>query len=230
MSTEETIYNLAKRYESSSVIRGLIQLIPFGVGSAFDVVTAVKFSQIREERIRVFFDEIASGSIELTPEVIESEEFLHAYFSTLNAVTHTHRKEKIKLFAKLLTSTLRENLTSKIDEYEEFLKILEELSYREFVILTKLESYEDRFPKRSGENDLQRVSRFWDDFSTEVKGELQIQSNELDASLTRLNRTGCYETFTGAFLSYTGGKGKLTPIYYRLKSLLVESTDAKTEI
>lgn len=64
------------------VIRSLIQLIPYGVGTAFDVFIVYKIQEIRKERLRTFFDELGAGKIELTKNLIESEDFLH-YFATL---------------------------------------------------------------------------------------------------------------------------------------------------
>lgn len=63
----------------------------------------------------------------------------------------------------------------------------------------------------------------WDEFTKELEDTLYIPKDEIDAILTRLNRTGCYETFTGTYADYTGGKGQLTATYRRLKKLASES-------
>ena len=54
--------NLLVRYEGNRVIRGLVQLIPYGVGSAIDVVVTKTLDNIREERSHAFFDELAKTS------------------------------------------------------------------------------------------------------------------------------------------------------------------------
>lgn len=63
------------------------------------------------------------------------------------------------------------------------------------------------------ENDLQRATRLWDSFEAAVETERGVRPDELRAILTRLNRTGLYETFIGGYYDYTGGKGKLTPVF-----------------
>ena len=59
------------------MIRSLVQLIPFGVGSAVDTGIAVRLSNIREERLRSFFDELAEGDVDLPEELLESDDFIH---------------------------------------------------------------------------------------------------------------------------------------------------------
>lgn len=41
--------------------------------------------------------------------------------------------------------------------------------------------------------------------------------------MNRIARTGCYEMFTGTYANYTGGRGKLTPTYHRLKKFIEDS-------
>jgi hypothetical protein len=211
---------LAKRYQRYPVLRGLIQLIPFGIGSGIDAALLTRLQNISEERTKAFFDELAEGNIVLKPELLESEDFLHCFFATAKAALNTRRREKIKFFAKLLKASTLPDAFSNTDEYEEYLWILDELSFRELSILFILDNYESQFPKIAEENDLQRANRFWDRFTTELIEKLSVPKDEIDAILTRLNRTGCYETFVGGYFDYTGGKGKLTSTYFRLKKLI----------
>lgn len=86
------------------------------------------------------------------------------------------------------------------------------------MILAKLETLQAQTQMVESQNDLQRASGFWEEFKQVLENDLGIPDNQQDSKLTRLNRTGCYETFTGSYLGYTGGKGKLTPVYFKLKS------------
>jgi hypothetical protein len=216
----ETLEKLTSYYERNPVIRGLIQLIPFGIGSGIDVALVTIVQNIRADRAKTFFDQLEANDTELSPELLKSEDFLHCYFATVNAALNTKRREKIRMFAQLLSSSVSTNLFNNSDEYEEYLSILDELTFRELVMLNILHRHEEATPFNQNENDLQRANRFWEQFIREVETELRIPQNEIDSLLTRLNRTGCYETFTGSYLDYTGGKGKLTPLYFRLKSLV----------
>lgn len=216
----ETIEQLANRYQANPTIRGLIQLIPFGVGSAADVALITILENIREDRAREFFDELKKGDMLLTPEIIESEDFLHCYFSTVRAALNSRRREKIRYFARLLTSSINSSEISTVDEYEECLSILDELSFRELGILVVLSRYEKEDPYHARRNDLQQANQFWDKFSSEVCSRFSIPNGELNGSLTRLNRTGLYGIIIGTYLGYTGGRGKLTPLYAKLEKLI----------
>lgn len=213
------IFNLVERYEKSAVIRALVQLIPMGIGSAADTALLTRIQAIRSERARIFFDELSAGAVDLRPELLESHEFLHCYFATATAALRTQRKEKIQSLARLLRSSTLNGKITVIDQYEEFLSILDELSQRELLVLVALSELEQRHPRQGDESELQRTNRYWDRFVQKLEADLSIPQAEVGAVLTRLNRTGCYETITGAFFDYEGGKGKITPLFYRLKEL-----------
>jgi hypothetical protein len=219
MSVPQIIETLVKRYERSAVLRALVQFVPFSVGSAADTALMTRVATIRADRTRVFFDELANDEKPLHPELLENNEFLHCYFATSAAALRTQRNEKIQSLARLLRSSTEDGKIATVDEYEEFLNILTELSQRELSVLVMLDQYETRYPLQADENDLQRANRFWDAFVQQISQDFSIELREVDSVLTRLNRSGCYETFTGGFFDYTGGKGKITPLFHRLKEL-----------
>jgi hypothetical protein len=222
----KTIERLANRYAKDPIIRGLVQLIPMGIGSAADVALVTILENIREDRAREFFDELEKGAVQLTPEIIKKEDFLHAYFSTARAALNSRRREKIRYFARLLTSSISSSKISTIDEYEECLSILDELSFRELGILVVLSRYEKEYSHEAGESGSDRSVRFWDQFSSEVCSRFSIPPGELSSIITRLNGTGLYVTFTGyssvaeKSLSYTGRIGELTPLYRKFEKLI----------
>lgn len=219
-ASAEGLRRLGERYASHPMLRGLVQIIPLGVGSALDSVLTTHLENIREDRLRTFFDEIEKGEVALSPEVIESEDFLHAYFSTLNAAAKTRRREKIKLFAHLLLSGATGRGVNNSDEYEDYLAILEDLSYRELVLLAALERNETFGGLRTAENPHATVAEYWNLFLTGAALSLGISKDEVAGMLVRLTRTGCFEFLpTGRFNSVPG-IGRLTPTYAKLKQLV----------
>ncbi len=230
MSNSESIQNfiqrLASRYQRNSVIRALVQLIPAGIGSAADVAIATRISNIREQRARAFFDELASQDIALTDKQIESDDFLHAYFSTTRAALNTRRQEKIRLFARLFGNYARRTSFVPTDAYEELLTVLDDLGYREFQVLLILRRFEASVSLSEEQNALQRVSTFWDAFIEAVEAETGVPRTETPGFLARLNRTGLYQTFVGTYVGYTGDKGCLTPNFATfLKALGIAGDD-----
>jgi len=223
----ETIRSLEEQYNSNPLLKGLVQIssaFTFGITGGIEAAILTHCNNITKKRLKIFFDELEKGNIQLTQELIESEDFLHRYFATGKAAINSRRAEKIQFFSRLfLTGTIQEEI-SDTDEYEELLRILDKLSYREIQILFILDKYEIQYSQKENENDLQRANHFWSDFEEDLQSSLQITKEEINGLLVRLLRTGCYEIFTGTYYGYTGGKGKLTSIYHRLKKCIWEKT------
>jgi hypothetical protein len=213
------IGRLSEQYSNKPALRSLLQLIP-GWGSA-DVLLQHRADEIHADRLRTFFNELGEGKHELTEELIQSEDFLHCFFMTTRAALNTRQRDKIKMFARLLSASLTPGSYSSTDEYEEYLGILDDLSCREIKILTMLDNYESRFTKSSRENEIQRAHLFWELFTDELENNIGIHKDELIGVLTRLARTGCYEILIGGYTDTGGtGVGKLTHTYFRLKNLI----------
>ena len=126
------------------------------------------------------------------------------------------------MFARLLKNSLTEEDISNIDEYEDFLKVLDELSYRELLALRILDKYSST-TRSEAQKDLTWTNQFWDKFEEDITNELKIPKDQIASFMDKIVRTGCYEMFTGSYYDYTGGKGKLTPMYQRLKKFIEDS-------
>lgn len=96
-----------------------------------------------------FFDELSRGEIELKQELLDNNDFLHCFFATTEAAFKTNRTEKIRFLARLLLAAAVDGRLSDIDEYEEYLGILDDLSNRELAVLTLLDKYESSQVKSS---------------------------------------------------------------------------------
>lgn len=216
---------LMERYAASPIVRALIQLVPFGAGSATDSLVMDTVVRMREERSRVFFDELVRGEILLDDGVLKDKDFVHAFFATTAYALNSRRNEKIEMFAQLLKSSQLSGGPANFDEYEDFLKILDELSFREVRTLALYDRYSER-PKQPDQNDLQWVETFWGEFENLALMELGIAREEIADFMNRIARTGCYEIFTGVYADYTGGKGKLTPTYHKLKAFVERGANA----
>ena len=206
---------LMRRYEGNRVIRGLIQLVPYGLGSAIDVVIMQTYANMKKERMSKFFDELSKDNVVVDEALLESHDFLHCYLLTIQLALNTRREEKIRMFARYLKNSLHQPRPSSIDEYEDYLQILDDLSYREMQALSMLDEFSDR-PREPDNNDLNWTESFWNEFEEKMVEQLSIPRTELASFMNRIARTGCYEMYTGSYWDYTGGKGKLTPMYARL--------------
>lgn len=213
-----------------SLIQSVVSYLPHpisDIASGISLLATGTLLDLRIERLESFFDELSKG-IPPDQALLSNKDFLHCYTRTIEAVIRTHRQEKIRMFACLLASALDEKiLIHNVDEYEEYLEILDELSLREIRALILLDKYEEDCPTGAGThsmglNALQRANLFWNKFLEEMEKELEIPKEEVDSFLTRLNRTGCYETIIGTYYDYSGGLGKLTGLYRTLKRLAIK--------
>jgi hypothetical protein len=211
---------LEEEFRDHPILRGLLQLIPFGVGSGLDVAIAGQLQKMREERLQTLFQELKEGERGLTTQLVQSEDFLQAYFATAGAALRTKRREKIRWFGRLLLAATGAHPGINLaDEHEEYLKILDELTYRELGILATLAQFEADHPAGIGEGDVVRAGGYWEQFSVVVCSKFAIPRDELGAVLIRLNRTGTYQSLI-AFAGGATGTGLLTPTYYRLAKLI----------
>lgn len=213
--------NLMERYVHNPQLRALGALIVGGappVGALESAVLA-SFERIRSERQRELFDALDQGGIELTDELIQQEEFIHAFLATARAADRTRQRQKIQLFAQLLRALASRKDGLDVDEHEELLQVLEELSPREFASLVLLRQHEQAAARKNGETTPQWIFRFWEDAKHDLEQKLGIPSAELEGFLARLSRTGFYRREIG-FLGEAEEIGCTTPDFARFLSML----------
>lgn len=228
MKNKSLIISLGEKYRENYVMRSLIQLFSIfgvGVGSAVDIAFVGIIKQMKEKRVEAFFDELAKGELKLTEEVIKSEDFIHRFIITLKAVGGQRRKEKIQYLARLLKNYPLEIGNEELnDEYEIFLNILDNLEYRELHVIVILYDYEKKYPRIEGENESQRVNKFWADFKKEVCDKMKLSPSEFDGYISRIAGTGVYKDIAGTYWDYQGGQGYLSDLFYKLVKYIEPSS------
>ncbi|RNI32830.1 hypothetical protein EFY79_19760 [Hanamia caeni] len=184
----DSFYFLAESYNSNEILRSLIKLIPHG--SIIDNKLTNFYTKEKARRLKIFYDELANGNIQLTEEVIESDDFIHKYYITLKAVLETRRDEKIQYFARLLKNSESELVNNPTDYYEDFIKVLDDLTYQELFVLKKLKEKEKEFESLQGRR-LMIHKRFYRKFKIQLSEEIGITEDEVLSIFIRLGRTGC---------------------------------------
>lgn len=215
---------LFRTYEHNALVRAGLKFTG-PAGAAIDTILLARLHSIHEKQRQEFFERLPS--VELTEEMMNNDEFIHAFMATAEAVSKTRNSEKIHRFAKIFTyyylqpgkksTTVEEN-----DDYEEILAVLDDLSEREYMVLIALHLLESSSNLSASNklNPLQTANVFWDQFLDEVERNLLIPKDEIPGVLARLNRTGLYKTFTGGFFDYTGDQGCLTPNFKKFIAAL----------
>jgi hypothetical protein len=212
-------------YESLLALRvGAVALAPFthGISAIADQAIVSTFAFLKRSRIRAFRNELTLLNLHLTEEDVQSREFIEGFIAAAGKAENATREEKIRLFARLFRSYWQSGrfTPEAFDEYEEDLAIVDELSYREFMLLSILHRLETQHPLQPGMNKLQRARKFWAELEREAGELFGVPTQEVEGLLQRLSRTGLYQPITGAFLDYTGGLGHLTPRFERIRRRL----------
>lgn len=215
--------NLRADLAGNPIIRAVMQLVPFGIGSAADVLIVDNVERMKKERVRIFFDELARGEVALTENLIQSDDFLHSLDATMRAAFRTRREEKIRMFARLLQRGVVEGQVDSLDDYEEMVGLLDELSYREWQALLLYQQFRDQSVFDA--DPLKRVLSFWFRFVARLETEQGVDPAEASSFMNRISRTGLYGELVAAnFGGYMGGVGATSPRFERFLRL-VEGLD-----
>jgi hypothetical protein len=205
-------------YQRSPVVRMIVKLYP--PATVVEAGVLGTYEYFRRRRMLVFADELQKLNLEVEEDKLKDKQFFDAFSATARRVLDSTQDEKIRMFAHLFTSFVRGRHLERIDEFEEVLSILDDLSLREFQVLLILQRHETAIPDQPKQNKLERANQFWNTFSTDVEREVGLPKAELAGTLARLNRTGLYQTIVGAYLNYGGDRGYLTPLFARFIDVL----------
>lgn len=190
---------LYEAYNDQPLLKGLIQALSvsgISVGSMIDSSLGAYISKLKTDRLRIFFDELNKGDIILTEEQIQTNDFLHAYFETVSYVIRTKSDRKIERFATILKKLYSGIIST--DEFEDYTSVFNELSDKEFAILSIKLKYEvENSSNKNNLNPLQLTSTYWDNFKREIEQRLNIPAEEINPFLIRIQRTGCYQKHKG---------------------------------
>jgi hypothetical protein len=215
--------NLAARY-TSPVIKGLLaiagSLNPIIAVPSAVIVVGIELLEIavrerQERQLKTFFDELNEEEITLDKQIIENNEFLHRYFITLRTVLKTNRDEKIKVLAGFFINRGSRNLDgSHTDTYEEYLGIIDELSYRELLILRTLEEFEKKLIGSIDQKErIDRMNEYWAEFQNTVS-EFTEGLGLVPALMKRLERSGLFQVADTWGDDDNDNRGFLTDLYY----------------
>jgi len=129
----------------------------------------------------------------------------------------------------LFTGYIKGDMVEKADDYEEWLQVLDDLSYREFQILVVLHRYEVMAGIVEDENKNQGhvIQGYWSDFVRTVSAEVGVPENAVKGIMERLTRTGLYWAGVptgGAVAVPELSIGYLTPNFNKFLEALDQNT------
>ncbi|AIF51169.1 hypothetical protein [Pelosinus sp. UFO1] len=225
--------NTLQGIAGDNFLKDLSTLVTSAVVDPTGISPAVTFASLLfnfrgsllKEREIMLFEELNRNPNMLTADVIKKSDFLHKALITCQVVAMTNRKEKIIYLAKLLKSSTVEENNIGVDEYEEYLSIIADLSFRELQILAIIDKNYILYPEPSDpvdevltKNKAEWQSAFFPRVRNEIQESLGVRRQELDDILIRISRSGLYKQFD--YVGGHNGNGTLTPLFYRIKELI----------
>lgn len=193
----------------------LLDCLPF-VGPVFKNT----YDRIRQKRLRVFRDELRHTGI-LDDHMVD-DDLVHAACCTIEAVIRTREEDKIRCFAKILSSAYEDTHFRQSGPVERCIQIITELSPEEMIILITInranEEMRERF--KSGYRRNSWIEDTWQVVERMLRETLGINDKqEALSKLIRLQRTGCVQLHPGFDGGYAGVS--LLPVYHDIKSFLI---------
>jgi len=204
-----------------------------GIGlAAADAAATTVIGRLLERRSAAFWRSLASHDLDAG--LLESEDFVHQLLITYRVALQAHRAEKIKLLADLLGGAARTEDPGPVDEYEEFLATIASMSYREFQIVALLETFEKDHVGGYDTIRWHENAKSWTRFQLLCDTKLEVEAGEVNAIMTRLERTGLVQNTTTHIREHILALGPenlpqtawfLTPLWTRLAAVALYTRD-----
>lgn len=216
----ESIIDAKNNPAVKSTIIGSLKLIPF-FGDLLDNTIEAMLLSFQKEKQEKFLNILLEDTT-ITREMVNDVEFLMEFAKTLEALNRVMVNEKIIYFASLFKYSYCAPNKITADEYEEYLAILQELSYREIFILYKLFEYEEHASARTAtfSTSWSVISKYWDNFISEIRQTLKIPEPVIYSLLQKLTHTGLYSSNFTDIVTGSQPPGYTTEYYARFYAKL----------
>lgn len=177
---------------------GVADLTVPGIGVAFDGIKDLSEKIIQDSLIkkRKELMEIIMLNKELITVDMIDESFIVELANTIRVVDRLATNDKVKYIGNLFRNTFCCDLKANIDEYEEWLQNLNQLSYRQIQILKLLYDNEQSYKEKE----------VYVNFYKEVEEKFEIEREETESILTSASKSGFCREKVGAILGYKGGE------------------------
>lgn len=177
-------------YENDNTVKALIKFTP--LTDYFHSLISDRVKEIRFERTRQFFSELGDGKVEIDEGTIESEDFTYAFFQCYKYAINSRRAEKVHLFARLLKAGIKNGLEDNYDEFEEYSKNLDQLSYREITVLHIVSETHEKFqpPPHDTSDYIDWLNHYQDELINEIASRCNIRSELIPSTIESISKTG----------------------------------------
>lgn len=159
-----------------------LKTVPF-VGDLIDDSLEYTLMDFQSKKQQQLIEAINSSSIgTVTSDMVNDVEFIISFAKTRNAVNKLLNGDKVKFYGNLLVNGyLSERDKISADEFEEYLELINSLSYRELEYLSFFKEFSNKYRGRL-------VYQNWSKFSTAFRN--KFPNRDVYSVFKRLQRTG----------------------------------------
>lgn len=159
-----------------------IKTVPF-IGDLIDDSLEYTLTDFQSKKQQQLLEVITNAPIgTVTSDMINDVEFILSFAKTRNAVSKLLNGDKVKFYGNLLANGyLSERDKISTDEFEEYLELINSLSYRELEYLSFFKEFSNKHRGRL-------VYQNWKQFSIEFRK--KFQNRNAYSAFKRLQRTG----------------------------------------
>lgn len=176
-------------------VKSLLDKIPV-IGALIDETTGYALQRFQDKKREEFIDVILSNSEMITSDKVNDVEFLINFAKTVEAVDRLATNDKVKYFANLLKNGYLKDKKLLVDEYDEYMNALSNLSYRQIEILIELYQFEIEISPLIIEN---KTVEHWGIFKAKMQKKYSLTESEFTGLLTNASKTGFNKQTNSAY-------------------------------
>lgn len=162
------------------VLLSFVKAIPI-IGDMIDSSMNSMLEDFQNKKEKEFIDTILKNGDRITTDQVNDVEFIVNYARTLEAVKRLANNDKVKYYGNLIRNGYLSETRIQNDEFEEFVTILNDMSYREIQYLVF-------FAECEKNSEVCLVHNGWSKF--EVKFEQEFHLRNVYGIFERIKRTG----------------------------------------
>ena len=180
------------------------------LGTVFDETVLGILENHQKAKQQQLLEAIIHNADLLSSQRVHAIPFLMEFARTQQAVLRLANEKKVQFICNLFVNYFVKEEHEDVDEYDEFLLHLEQLSYRELDLLVHLYEYQREEAKRQNMEELTTSAEVFEKLRIYAEKEYGLSRGELIGLMTSVTKSGFCKEETGAFLNNTGGKFMVT--------------------
>lgn len=175
------------------MIRSLFNIFPMPLNKLVDSSIEEMFRNFQSSKDEELCELIFSDE-SVTLDDVKDATFITDFARSLSAVRRLSTNKKVVYIANLFRNYHSSGVNEEIDEFEEFLSRLEDLSYRELKILAYLCDCENKVPHIEPDKAVDQLAT-WDYFEKTASKEFDLIINDVKSIVAGTVRSGFCNSF-----------------------------------